>query len=69
MKPNRTSAPFTDRPVCAAIASPNEMFPSIWNPRYISTVTIIGSTAPSEPNWARLWIICGSPIRGPWTEW
>ena len=21
------------------------------------------------PNWARLWIICGMPSLGPWTEW
>jgi|NGEPerStandDraft_6_1074524.scaffolds.fasta_scaffold07856_4 hypothetical protein len=25
--------------------------------------------APRLPNWARDWIICGRPIRGPWFAW
>ena len=28
-----------------------------------------GSTAPRMPNWARDWIICGRPMRGPWLAW
>ncbi|MDT4845280.1 hypothetical protein FQZ97_792650 [compost metagenome] len=27
-----------------------------------------GRMAPITPNWARLWIICGMPSRGPWAE-
>ncbi len=25
--------------------------------------------APRRPNWARDWIICGKPMRGPWLAW
>ncbi|MNR41875.1 hypothetical protein D3C85_1603220 [compost metagenome] len=35
---------------------------------YMTPAISTTSSAPSEPNWARLWIICGMPICGPWAE-
>ncbi len=37
-------------------------------PTYIATATSTTSSAPKYPNWARLWIIWGTPSRGPWAE-
>ncbi len=38
-------------------------------PNWTIVAATSGRTAPREPNWARDWIICGSPIRGPWAPW
>ncbi len=37
-------------------------------PMYMTPAITTTSSAPSVPNWARLWIICGIPICGPWAE-
>ncbi len=38
-------------------------------PMYTPTTAMKGTTAPRRPNCARDWIICGSPMRGPWLAW
>ena len=37
-------------------------------PTYITAAITVTSSAPHEPNCARLWIICGMPICGPCAE-
>jgi hypothetical protein len=37
-------------------------------PTYMNTAMAITRTAPTNPNWPRLWIICGTPSRGPCAE-
>src|SRR5258708_5222801 len=36
---------------------------------YVNSMANSATMTPRKPNWARDWIICGSPSVGPWVAW
>src|SRR5450830_478900 len=55
-----SATPCRDLPASTMLEAKKQM--------YMTPAITTTSNAPREPNCARLWIICGMPICGPWAE-